>query len=168
MTPEALRLPHAAALAATLMWASGCDREVTSRQEPVHVAAATEAVDQSGTVRSLQGHYEVVFTPRPNPIPFQELFEVEVAVRDPSTGTPVGGARLDRLEAVMPAHGHGMKVEPEIASLGSGIFRVTGVRFHMQGEKDNGRWVFEATVSGPAGPDVARHEVQCCQLPDQP
>ena len=37
------------------------------------------------------------------------------------------------VDAIMPAHQHGMKYTPTIVDLGDGMFRVDGMLFHMPG-----------------------------------
>ena len=39
-----------------------------------------------------------------------------------------------RLDAVMPAHKHGMNYRPEIKPVADNIYRGTGMFFHMPGE----------------------------------
>ena len=47
----------------------------------------------------------------------------------------LASAGIDQIDAIMPAHDHGMKVEPTIETIGEGTFRVEGMRFHMQGRR---------------------------------
>jgi hypothetical protein len=110
------------------------------------------------------GNFYVVITPQPNPIPFQEMFELEVRV---SAGeqdeNPAEGVNLDQVRATMPAHGHGMKTEPKITEVSSGRFRVEGMKFHMQGEGEHGLWVIETVLSQGGTIDKATFDVQCCR-----
>ena len=39
-----------------------------------------------------------------------------------------------------------MKVEPSITPAGKGAFTVEGMRFHMQGPGEDGRWVLELVI----------------------
>lgn len=65
----------------------------------------------------------------PDPPRVDGFFSIDATVCD-SAGEP---ARLYYVDAIMPAHGHGMNYRPEIADLGKGRYRITGMLFHMQG-----------------------------------
>jgi hypothetical protein len=108
-------------------------------------------------------NFYVVVTPEPNPIPFQELFELEVKVfSSDAAEAPVDGVALDQVRATMPAHGHGMKTKPKVTRTGPGTFRVEGMKFHMQGEGKHGLWVVETVLSEDGTIDQAKFDVQCC------
>jgi len=47
-------------------------------------------------------------------------------------GTPFAAETL-RLDATMPAHGHGMNFKPKIVAIGPGLYRAEGMMFHMPG-----------------------------------
>jgi sugar lactone lactonase YvrE len=70
----------------------------------------------------------------PDAVPLGALVELEVAVFD---GCAPGAGPLDkadlRVDAMMPAHAHGMNTQPRASPLGGGRFAVTGLRFHMPG-----------------------------------
>ncbi len=120
--------------------------------------------DQSRRGATERGTYYVELAPEPNPVPFQELFEFEVRVYDSQDDeTPLEDVSLDQVRAVMPAHGHGMKTQPEWEQVKPGVFRVRGVKFHMQGAGEDGRWVVHVLVNGPDGVDEASFEMYCCQ-----
>ena len=120
--------------------------------------------DQSWSGPTENGTYYLEVVPKPNPIPFQELFELEVRVRRADDhDQPVESAKLDEVRATMPAHDHGMKTEPEVASAEPGIFTVQGMRFHMRGDSEDGRWLLHLVVNGPDGIDQAKFDVQCCR-----
>jgi hypothetical protein len=38
-----------------------------------------------------------------------------------------------RVDAVMPAHQHGLNYTPKVTALGDGVFQVEGILFHMPG-----------------------------------
>ena len=42
-------------------------------------------------------------------------------------------ARLDRVDAAMPEHQHGMNYRPRLVDLGAGRWRAEGLMFHMAG-----------------------------------
>lgn len=74
--------------------------------------------------------WEVELVVTPDPIPVNEHFTAEVAVRARADGGPPTSVRVD---ADMPAHGHGMNTEPRLSPLGEGRWRVEGLLFHMPG-----------------------------------
>ncbi|MEO1108983.1 MAG: hypothetical protein AAFX90_13795 [Pseudomonadota bacterium] len=55
--------------------------------------------------------------------PFSILFSI-------CSETAVGQMRVD---AIMPAHRHGMNYTPKVTALGGGAFRVDDMLFHMPG-----------------------------------
>jgi hypothetical protein len=72
-------------------------------------------------------------------------FDVELVVC-PKAGAPV--AEMLKLDARMPAHGHGMNYAAKVRALGGGRFQAEGLMFHMPG-----RWefVFEITAGKSSG-----------------
>lgn len=60
-----------------------------------------------------------------------EPFALEICVTRNGMAEP--GAEL-AVEAVMPAHGHGMNYAPEVIELAPGHFAAEGMLFHMPGE----------------------------------
>lgn len=120
--------------------------------------------DQTMSGESEGGDFYIVITPEPNPIPFQELFELDVQVyEDADRESPAEGVELDQLRAEMPAHDHGMNNEPTIEKTGEGEFLVEGMRFHMQGDGEDGHWVVEAVLNQNGTIDRAKFDVQCCR-----
>lgn len=93
-------------------------------------------------VRTLEGRSYVVSWRAPVPAPLAEFFAVDFAVcaRD---GGAVGSPRVD---ATMPAHGHGMNYRPNIVALGDGRFRADGLLLHMPG-----RWQLSFDVASGSG-----------------
>jgi len=157
-----------AALALALLGVPGCDRSSESGASHAD-GSKSESLsdipdDQSRSGWTEREQYFLEVTPRPNPVPFQELFELDVRVwASDRREHPVEGAELDDLRARMPAHDHGMKTAPETERTGPGEFTVRGMRFHMQGLGEDGLWVFELVVDGPDGIDRASFDVQCCR-----
>ncbi|NOD31174.1 hypothetical protein [Ruegeria sp. HKCCD6604] len=60
-------------------------------------------------------------------IPLAQPFSVLVSI---CSETAVGQMRVD---AIMPAHRHGMNYTPKVSALGGGAFRVDDMLFHMPG-----------------------------------
>jgi hypothetical protein len=50
-------------------------------------------------------------------------------------------ARLDKVDASMPEHRHGMNYRPSLQALGGGLYRAEGLMFHMAG-----RWELQFDV----------------------
>lgn len=65
-------------------------------------------------------------------IPHNALFDMTVTVQH-ADGTTATDASLD-VDAEMPAHNHGMNVEPVVSKTAPGVFSVTGMQLHMQGD----------------------------------
>ncbi len=137
------------------------EEEEPDQEEP---AEAEIPADQTLEGETENGEFYVVMTPEPNPIPFQELFVLDVKVyEDESKATLAEGVGMDQLRAVMPAHGHGMKNAPQIEKTDEGSFTVEGMRFHMQGEGKHGLWVVEAVLNREGTIDQTKFDVQCCR-----
>ena len=81
-------------------------------------------------VRSNGGNYTVVFTPTPDPIPMNQLFDLMITIVSKSAGSPSPKVEVD---ARMPAHGHGMNRVPKVTRLSDGTLKAEGMLFHMPG-----------------------------------
>jgi len=99
-------------------------------------------VTQSGTA-------VVSWVPVPAPMPFNQLFELDVTWIG-SDGTLPDAASTIVLDALMPAHGHGMQTAPVVEITGPGQARVKGMKLHMRGI-----WEFRFTLQTQAGQDLA-------------
>jgi len=60
-------------------------------------------------------------------------FAVEVEARRRDGGALAGDAAV-HVDARMPAHNHGMNVEPVVRGVGRGVWRARGMTLHMTGE----------------------------------
>lgn len=60
-------------------------------------------------------------------IPLAQPFSILVTVCDEAAVNEL------RVDAIMPAHRHGVNYEPVVTALGQGMFRVDNVLFHMPG-----------------------------------
>ena len=72
----------------------------------------------------------------------QGLNDWTLVLEDPS-GKPLDGALLS-VKPTMPDHGHGSPTITQIAPLGGGRYRVTGINLAMRGV-----WVVPVAVTGP-------------------
>jgi hypothetical protein len=66
--------------------------------------------------------------PKSGRIPMARHFALEVQLCDKDA---VSGGQLQKADATMPAHRHGMNYRPVIKPLDAGRFRVEGMMFHM-------------------------------------
>ena len=64
-------------------------------------------------------------------IPMAKHFALEVQLCDKDAASD---AQLQKADATMPAHKHGMNYRPVIKPLGAVRFRVEGMMFHMAGQ----------------------------------
>lgn len=104
------------------------------------------------------GEFFVRYASTPDPIPTEQLFELEVWVYESSDmETTVEASSLD-VEAEMPTHGHGMNTKPEVSSEGAGTFNIKGMKFHMPSDDQN-PWVIRLTVEKGETTDVAKFKV---------
>jgi hypothetical protein len=69
--------------------------------------------------------------PKSGRIPMAKHFALEVQLCDKDAASD---AQLQKADATMPAHKHGMNYRPVIRPLGAGRFRIEGMMFHMAGQ----------------------------------
>ncbi|NOD97613.1 hypothetical protein GS610_10370 [Ruegeria sp. HKCCD6228] len=60
-------------------------------------------------------------------IPLAQPFSLQISICDEIAVDTV------RVDAIMPAHRHGLNYAPEITELGDGLYRADGLLFHMPG-----------------------------------
>ncbi|MBC8200952.1 MAG: hypothetical protein H8E86_02805 [Planctomycetes bacterium] len=79
-------------------------------------------------VSSNAQNWNVSFTPAPDEMPLNEVFEITSWVQ--------GEGEIDslRVDAAMPAHGHGMMTDPKTKLQPDGSFLTTGMLLHMPGD----------------------------------
>lgn len=101
--------------------------------KPAMPASASDPPPDAVVAVSNDGAYQVAYLPEPSPVPLNDVFSLHVWVRDAkNTAEWFSDAGL-AADAAMPAHQHGMNVEPAIKPLGKGDFLVEGMLFHMAG-----------------------------------
>ena len=93
------------------------------------VLACAPALHGDG-VRTLEGRSYVLAWRGPVPLPLAQFFAVDFAV----CARDGGAVESPRVDATMPAHGHGMNYRPNIVVLGDGRFRADGLLLHMPGQ----------------------------------
>ena len=100
-----------------------------------------------GVQRGQTARVALAFRTDPPVIKVGELFSLQAEVC-PQGGISVTGLKVD---AGMPAHGHGMNYQPRVSRTGPGKYAATGLMFHMPG-----RWQFTFDVETPAGRERIR------------
>jgi len=104
------------------------------------------------------GDFYVRYEPSPDPIPTEQLFEMDVWVYESSDmETTVEGSSVE-VTAEMPTHGHGMNTEPEISNEETGKFNIEGMKFHMPSDEQN-PWVIRLEAGTAETTDVAKFKV---------
>lgn len=115
---------------------------------------AVDDLNPTRTAETASG-WVLVYTPDPDPIPQSEEFELTVIVEAPGGGEALPGAL--RVDAEMPAHGHGMNTEPVTTDHGDGSYTVRGMLFHMPGH-----WRIDATLTDDGDNERTWWDVDCC------
>lgn len=110
----------------------------------------TGLVDETRTQSTAS--YTVSYLPDPDPIPFNDYFDVTVTLTD-TAGAAVGDAEV-LIDANMPHHGHGMNVTPTTTGDGAGHYTATGLLFHMEGV-----WELTVDITRSGATETARFEV---------
>ncbi len=102
-------------------------------------------------LHTIEGERHVVAWRAPPRWPLAEFVSLEFAAcaRD---GRVVD---LPRVDATMPAHGHGMNYRPQVTALGSGRFRADGLLLHMPG-----RWMLAFSVGAGSSRETLRDALQ--------
>ncbi len=92
-------------------------------------AAATHAacpLTADAPARADAGSLQMSWSTSPDTIQIGEPFTMRLTLC-PS------GAQLQRVDATMPEHRHGMNYQPTFTSLGAGVWEVKGMVWHMPG-----------------------------------
>lgn len=145
------RLAHwALSLAAAIGCASPPPAAPTGPAEPP--APAPWSPDEGRGVASNDGGYWVTWLMGPEGVPLNEDFDIEVRVFDQTRAHRADDVEV-RVDARMPAHGHGMLQDPELVELPDGALAVRGLRLHMIG-----RW--ELYVDLRRGPLTERAQFE--------
>lgn len=79
------------------------------------------------------GTYVVSYKITPIQVELNRLFDIEVRVVDSKFREAPPDDLLVAVDAVMPAHNHGMNVRPSIVKTSKGVWKITGMNFHMPG-----------------------------------
>ncbi|MCG3129202.1 MAG: hypothetical protein CHACPFDD_04120 [Phycisphaerae bacterium] len=113
---------------------AGDERSNSPPTQPTHALRPAPWDTTQGTgVLSNGGRYYVAYRTKPDAIPLNESFVIEVCVCDAAKrDTLVPGVQL-LAEARMPEHDHGMNVSPSVTLRPDGAYEVSGMLLHMAG-----------------------------------
>lgn len=111
------------------------------------LAACTTKSDTRSQL-SQTGNLILSWTPVPAPLPFNQLFDLDVEWIG-SDGSPPDASTTLSIDAQMPAHGHGMQTLPQVTVTGPGQATVKGMKFHMEGI-----WELRFTLQSATGQDL--------------
>ena len=114
------------------------------------MARGCSSASAEGAVRVEAGHFSLLVRLDPPSMPVGRFLVAEIAVWPPDAGAPVERVSID---AVMPAHGHGMNYAATVAPAGPGRWLASGLMLHMPG-----LWRFRVTVTGGGRSEVAVFE----------
>lgn len=78
-------------------------------------------------ITSNAGNWKVTFSPTPEEMPLNEIFELRATVEGK------GEIKSLRIDAAMPAHGHGMMTDPITTLQSDGSYKATGMLLSMPG-----------------------------------
>ena len=107
-------------------------------------------LDTSTTLMSAQGLFEVSYTSDLGNVPINQIQSWTLHV-ETADGRTVENATIT-VDGDMPQHGHGLPTQPQITQyLGSGDYKVEGLKFHMPGW-----WVMDFTVTVDGQTDQVR------------
>ena len=96
----------------------------------VHAACGDETGDASRFHRVQTENMQISFVFSPVQPPRGQMVSIAAIVCE-LDGTPISGELA--VDAVMPAHGHGMNYAPKPVALGAAPVSVRGLLFHMPG-----------------------------------
>ena len=109
-----------------LLLCAACGSHASQEGGEANLTPWTEGQTRKGTTL-------VRWRPTDGTLAFNEYFSLDFELQTPATGSAVLAAELF-VRCDMPAHGHGMNVEPKALELGDGRYRVDGMLLHMTGE----------------------------------
>jgi hypothetical protein len=93
-------------------------------------APAFAACEPGFPLQVQAGELTASLKPTPSTIPVGEMFGLEIALCRAGGGAP---PVLQRVDAEMPAHKHGMNYRPSLVAVAPGRYRAEGLMFHMPG-----------------------------------
>lgn len=118
---------------------------------PPAAYAQTCAPEMKDARRAESASHAVAYRFSPEKPGVSRHFTVEVAVCPKTGAAEAEGLKLD---ARMPAHGHGMNYAATVSALGGGRFRAEGLMFHMPG-----RWEFVFDIAAGKSSGRVTHAI---------
>lgn len=103
------------------------------RDHSTGLAPAPDKGQAARAASTAMGTYYVTFQPLPDPVPMNAPFGLKVQVYDGADHAKLLADTTVNVNARMPAHNHGMNLEPQVVSNGDGTAQVGGMLFHMAG-----------------------------------
>jgi hypothetical protein len=76
-------------------------------------------------------------------IVLNKVLSLHLTIKPKTSSSPELPMEKVTFEASMPQHNHGMVTAPVVQPIGKGVFRIDGVKFHMEGS-----WLVVVTVQG--------------------
>lgn len=117
---------------------------LVSAQAPAQAAECGAALGANAR-RVQSGGVTLAWVARPQAIPLDRHFELEIALCGGVPGAAPGTAAAVKVDALMPAHRHGMNYRSTTGPAGEGRFLAQGLLFHMPGQW---RLVFDIDQGG--------------------
>ncbi len=146
-----------ATIAVALAFVCGCGSATDgspAAKDTAEAGRVDAAKGEGWQARSQAGLYRISIRPEQGVPRIGPLHTWLVQVES-SAGEPVEPTQLV-FDGGMPQHRHGFETRPRVTgSLGVGVFRIDGIRFHMAGA-----WLLRVDVAGPDGADFALFEVE--------
>lgn len=119
------------------------------------VWAGARARPEARRLVSNDQSYVVEFELDPAEVPLNERFAADVRVLVGPAGTELASDVTLGVDARMPHHRHGMRVEPTVTRVAEGTWRVEGFLFHMPG-----RWELYFDVARGAVTERAQEVIE--------
>ena len=119
-------------LAVIALWATAFNVTAPAAYANDTDAKETAAPTFSEALVSDGGSFRIRWASSPQPLPFNEYFELLIEVQLTADSQDSNPLWLD-VHALMPEHAHGMNTQPKIQALDDGRFIVKGMLFHMAG-----------------------------------
>lgn len=113
------------------------------------IAETNSEIDVTTKISSDNGHFQVSYTSKLEPIQINNLHTWVIHIKD-KHGNDVPNAEISVIGG-MPEHNHGLPTQPQITkNLGDGCYLLEGMKFHMLGW-----WTVTITILNEEITDVA-------------
>ena len=86
------------------------------------------------TVTSNDGNFSVYWVPKPDPIPLNRFFAIEVQILNLAGEAITPEMATLKVDAAMPQHGHGMNHVARVTPQDNGTWLAEGLLMHMPGD----------------------------------